>query len=73
VPFSAVYGWGITGDFYYDSNVDVYLFAYKFMDFDTNPRLFSLEINKGYGSQDLRSFNVTSQLDSDTIFTYLTV
>ncbi|CAG2206689.1 unnamed protein product [Mytilus edulis] len=72
-PFSAVEGWGITGNVYNDSSVVAQIFAFKFTDLKRNPFAYGTELLKGPGTTDLYKILPSSDPGSDDIINYLTV
>ena len=72
-PFSAVEGWGITGNVYNDSSVVAQIFAFKFSDLERNPFAYGTELLKGPGTTDLYKILPSSDPGSDDIINYLTV
>ncbi|CAG2206691.1 unnamed protein product [Mytilus edulis] len=72
-PFSAVEGWGITGNVYNDSSVVAQIFAFKFSDLTQNPFAYGTELLKGPGTTDLYKILPSSAPGSDGIINYLTV
>ncbi|XP_071170533.1 CUB and sushi domain-containing protein 3-like [Mytilus edulis] len=72
-PFSAVEGWGITGNVYNDSSVVAQIFAFKFTDLKRNPFAYGTELLKGPGTTDLYKILPSSDPGSDDIINYLTM
>ncbi|CAC5409582.1 CSMD [Mytilus coruscus] len=72
-PFSAVEGWGITGNVYNESSVVAQIFVFKFSDLQHSPFAYGQEVLKGPGTQDLYKFPPTSAPGSSSIINYLTI